>query len=92
MANDAIDPKATLATHSLRKQWTLQLRGRALVSIGGGEDSPPGRAGDSTNVSQTFQPSGLLLWSNSSKRVQDFADMSDDELREYVHGNKELDA
>jgi hypothetical protein len=42
----------------------LQLRG-VLVNIGGGEDAEDGGAGDSTNVSQTFQPSGRLSLANS---------------------------
>jgi hypothetical protein len=42
----------------------LQLRG-VLVNIGGGEDEEDGGAGDSTNVSQTFQPAGLFSLSNS---------------------------
>jgi hypothetical protein len=42
-----------------------QPRGAPLVIIGGGADCAAGGAGDSTNVSQTFQPSGLLSLSNS---------------------------
>ena len=42
----------------------FQPRG-VLVNIGGDDDWLEGGAGDSTNVSQTFQPSGLLSWSNS---------------------------
>ena len=46
-------------------EFALQLRG-VLVKIGGGDDDvDDGGAGDSTNVNQTFQPSGLLSWSNS---------------------------
>jgi len=41
----------------------LQLRGGALVTIAGGAAS--GAAGDNTNVSHTFQPSGRFALSNS---------------------------
>ena len=35
---------------------------------------------------------GFKIQRVESKRVDDFAAMSDEELRQYVYGNKELDA
>jgi uncharacterized membrane protein len=67
----ATDPaQASLETRQLIRKWgslrrPLHYLGAALVSIGGGEDCAAGAAGDSTNVSQRFQPSGRALLSNS---------------------------
>ena len=65
-ALDLIRPirEADIGGLAARTQWIAQLRG-VFVSIGGGEDAEDGGAGDSTNVSHTFQPSGLLSLSNS---------------------------
>ena len=60
----AFDPKRTSTTRFPPEMELLQPRG-VLVNIGGGEDWEEGDAGDSTNVSHTFQPSGLLSLSNS---------------------------
>ena len=59
------NPRRTLAAALPANNGLLQLRG-VLVSIGGGDDdADEGGAGDSTNVSHTFQPSGRLSLSNS---------------------------
>jgi hypothetical protein len=34
----------------------------------------------------------LKIWRVESKRVDEFANMSDEELRQYVYGNKESDS
>jgi len=65
-----------------------------LVTIDGGADSAAGGAGDSTNVSQTFQPSGLLSWSNfhvhvslharDGKNISDLRTLSPAQVNRYA--------
>lgn len=43
-----------------------QLYGGAFVTIGGAAAPAPAGAGDSTNVTHTFQPSGRFALSNSA--------------------------
>lgn len=43
-----------------------QLYGGALVTTGGAAAPEPGGAGDNTNVTHTFQPSGRFALSNSA--------------------------
>ena len=45
------------------------------------------------NISSGIAPSALSTRSRvESKRVDEFANISDEELRQYVYGTKELDA